>query len=122
MRTSSNPVFSSLSTDSARGATHLGGAGRGAFQQGQYGQQGFGAQAGYGAPQAHPQFAADTRPMTIDDVVAKTGTTLGLLAIVGTISFYLITMNPGLLFPFILVGGIGGRIDHHAALILERAA
>lgn len=110
MRTSSNPVFSSLSTDSARGATHLGGAGRGAFQQGQYGQQGFGGQAGFGAPQAHPQFATDTRPMTIDDVVAKTGTTLGLLSIVGAVAFYLITMNPGLLFPFILVGGIGGFI------------
>ncbi|MBB1029335.1 hypothetical protein G6027_00215 [Dietzia sp. SLG310A2-38A2] len=110
MRTSSNPVFSSLSQDSARGATHLGGAGRAGFQQGQYGQQGFGAQAGYGAPQAHPQFDTDTRPMTIDDVVTKTATTLGLLSIVGVIAFYMISINPGLLFPLLLIGGIGGLV------------
>ncbi|GAA1718932.1 Bax inhibitor-1/YccA family protein [Dietzia cercidiphylli] len=110
MRTSSNPVFSSLSQDSARGATHLGGAGRAGFQQGQYGQQGFGAQPGYGAPQAHPQFDADTRPMTIDDVVTKTATTLGLLSIVGVIAFYMISINPGLLFPLLLIGGIGGLV------------
>lgn len=108
MRSSSNPVFSSLSQDSARGATQLGGAGRASFQQGQYGQQGFGAQPGFGAPQAHPQFAADTRPMTIDDVVTKTAMTLGLLSIVGAISFFLIDANPGLLMPFLLVGGLGG--------------
>ncbi|GAA1053706.1 MULTISPECIES: Bax inhibitor-1/YccA family protein [Dietzia] len=110
MRTSSNPVFSSLSQDSARGATHLGGAGRAGFQQGQYGQQGFGAQPGYDAPQAHPQFDADTRPMTIDDVVTKTATTLGLLSIVGVIAFYMISINPGLLFPLLLIGGIGGLV------------
>ena len=107
MRSSSNPVFSSLSQDSARGATQLGGAGRGAFQQGQYAQPGFGGQPGYGA--AQPQFA-DTRPMTIDDVVTKTATTLGLLSVVGVIAFYLISVNPGLLFPLLLVGGIGGFI------------
>ncbi|MFN3339593.1 MAG: Bax inhibitor-1/YccA family protein [Dietzia sp.] len=110
MRTSSNPVFSSLSQDSARGATQLGGAGRASFQQGQYGQQGFGAQPGYGAPQAQPQFDADTRPMTIDDVVTKTATTLGLLSIVGVIAFYMISVNPGLLFPLLLIGGIGGLV------------
>ena len=66
MRTSSNPVFSSLSSDSAKGATALGGASRAAFHQGQYGQQGFGAQPGYATQQ--PQFASDDRPMTIDDV------------------------------------------------------
>lgn len=110
MRTSSNPVFSSLSQDSARGATQLGGAGRAAYQQGQYAQPGFGAQPGYATPQAHPQFAADARPMTIDDVVTKTATTLGVLSIVGVIAFALITANPGLLFPMLLVGGIGGLI------------
>ena len=110
MRTGSNPVFSSLSQDSARGATQLGGAGRAAFQQGQYGQAGYGAQPGYDAPQAYPQSAADTRPMTIDDVVTKTATTLGLLSIVGVIAFTLITSNPGLLFPILLIGGIGGLV------------
>ena len=87
MRSSSNPVFSSLSQDSARNATHLGGGGRAAFQQGQYGQPGYGAQPGF-APQATPQFADDTRPMTIDDVVTKTAMTLGLLSVVGVIAFF----------------------------------
>ena len=110
MRSSSNPVFSSLSQDSARGATQLGGAGRATFQQGQYGQQGFGAQPGYGTPQVQPQFGADTRPMTIDDVVTKTAITLGLLSVVGVLAFTLIDGNPGLLMPLLLVGGIGGLI------------
>ncbi|WP_010541309.1 Bax inhibitor-1/YccA family protein [Dietzia alimentaria] len=109
MRTSSNPVFSSLSQDSARNATQLGGGGRAAFQQGQYGQPGYGAQSGF-APQATPQFADDTRPMTIDDVVTKTAMTLGLLSVVGVIAFYLISTNPGLLMPMLLVGGIGGLV------------
>ncbi|MGN0102219.1 Bax inhibitor-1/YccA family protein [Dietzia sp. CH92] len=109
MRSSSNPVFSSLSTDSARGATQFGAAGRGAFQQGQYGQAGYGAQPGYGAPQAHSQFAADTRPMTIDDVVSKTGITLGVIGVVGLIAYFL-SVDMGLAMPLLLVGGIGGFI------------
>ena len=115
MRTSSNPVFSSLSQDSARGATQLGGAGRAAFQQGQYGQQGFAGQSGYdqygqqgfGAPQAHP--GDDMRPMTIDDIVTKTTMTLGLLSVVGVIAFYL-SSTMGLTLPLLLVGGIGGLV------------
>lgn len=88
MRSSSNPVFSSLSQDSARSVT----------------------QPGFGAPQARPQFHADTRPMTIDDVVTKTAMTLGLLSIVGALAFFLIDGNPGLLMPFLLVGGLGGLV------------
>src|SRR5699024_5537505 len=106
MRTSSNPVFSSLSQSSAQGATQLGGAGRAAFHQGQYGQQG----GGFAAPQAHPQSGDETRPMTIDDIVTKTAITLGLLSIVGVVAFYLISTNPGLMMPLLLVGGIGGLI------------
>lgn len=118
MRTSSNPVFSSLSKDSARGATQLGGAGRAAFQTGQYGQQGYAGQPGYdqhgqqgfGAPQAYPGAGDDMRPMTIDDIVTKTAMTLGLLSVVGVIAFYLISVNPGLVFPMLLVGGLGGLV------------
>ena len=110
MRSSSNPVFSSLSTDSARGATQFGAAGRGAFQQGQYGQPGYGAQAGYGAPAGYaPRPAADTRPMTIDDVVSKTGITLGVIGVVGLIAYFL-SVDMGLAMPLLLVGGIGGFI------------
>lgn len=117
MRTSSNPVFSSLSQDSARGATQLGGAGRAAFQTGQYGQQGYAGQPGYdqygqqgfGAPQGHPGASDDLRPMTIDDVVTKTAMTLGLLSVVGVIAFYL-SSTMGLTLPLLLVGGIGGLV------------
>ena len=111
MRKSSNPVFSSLSTDTARGATEMGGAGRAAFHQGQYGQQGVGAQPGYDAGYAaqQPQFATDDRPMTIDDVVAKTGITLGVIGVVGIIAYWL-SISAGLAMPLLLVGGIGGFI------------
>lgn len=113
MRTSSNPVFSSLSQSSAKGATQLGGAGRAAFQQGQPGQQDFGQpgyEQGFGAPQAHPGAGDDMRPMTIDDIVTKTAMTLGLLSVIGVIAFYLINNNPGLMMPLLLVGGIGGLV------------
>ena len=115
MRSSSNPVFSSLSNDTARGATQLGGAGRAAFHQGQYGQQGYGAQPGYAgqpgyaAQQPYLGASDDTRPMTIDDIVTKTTMTLGLLSVVGVIAFYL-SANFGLTLPLLLVGGIGGLI------------
>ena len=114
MRSSSNPVFSSLSTDAARGATQLGGAGRAGYHQGQYGQAGFAGQPGYDQPgfgtqQPYLGADADTRPMTIDDIVTKTSMTLGLLAVVGVIAFYL-SANFGLTLPLLLVGGIGGLI------------
>src|SRR5699024_5247578 len=105
-RTSSNPVFSSLSQSSAQGATQLGGAGRAAFHQGQYGQQG----GGFAAPQAHPQSGDETRPMTIDDIVTKTAITLGLLSIVGVSAFYLISTYSGRLVPRRLDGGIGSLV------------
>ena len=114
MRSSSNPVFSSLSTDAARGATQLGGAGRAGYHQGQYGQAGFAGQPGYDQPgfgtqQPYLGADADTRPMTIDDIVTKTSLTLGLLSVVGVIAFYL-SANFGLTLPLLLVGGIGGLI------------
>lgn len=121
MRSSSNPVFSSLTESSARGATQFGGAGRAAFQQGQYGQQGFGQPGydqgfggqGYGAPHGYaPQAGSDaaTRPMTIDDIVTKTAMSLGLLSIVGLVAFYFVSLNPALVFPLLLVGGLGGLV------------
>ena len=69
MRESSNPVFRSLPK-----------------QQGGYAQFGTGA-AGYGAVQADPYAAQPyldqgtnvSRPLTIDDVVTKTGITLAVL-------------------------------------------
>ena len=101
MRESSNPVFRSL----PRG------------QQGGYAQFGTGA-AGYGtqavhadpyAAQQYPdQQAGVSRPLTIDDVVMKTGITLAVVTLVGIVSYFLVSSNYGLMMPFVLVGGLGG--------------
>lgn len=75
MRSTSNPAFRKLP---------VGGAG-----QGQYGPNvGFnqpqGGIPGYGAPQTAS--GADDRPMTVDDVVIKTGLSLGTALVTGVIA------------------------------------
>ena len=102
MRESSNPVFRSLPKT-----------------QGGYAQFGTGA-AGYGTQAVHAdphvtQYPDQTqagvaRPMTIDDVVTKTGVTLAVLGAVGVVSYFLVGMNPGLAMPFALVGALGGLV------------
>ena len=91
MRESSNPVFRSLPKG-----------------QGGYAQFGTGA-AGYGAQavQADPYVtqypdqrqAGVARPLTIDDVVTKTGITLAVLTAVAAVSYFLIGQNLGLAMP-----------------------
>ena len=100
MRETSNPVFRSLPKT-----------------QGGYAQFGTGA-AGYGAQavNAEPYVtqypdqrqAGVSRPMTIDDVVMKTGVTLALLSVVAVVSYFLVAGNPALAMPFTLVGALGG--------------
>ncbi|TFV60947.1 Bax inhibitor-1/YccA family protein [Mycobacterium sp. PS03-16] len=100
MRESSNPVFRSLPK-----------------QQGGYATFGTGA-AGYGAQQVHaephttqyPEQTGVARPMTIDDVVTKTGITLAVLSAVAVVSYFLTGMNPGLAMPLTLIGGLGGLV------------
>ncbi|MBK1785613.1 Bax inhibitor-1/YccA family protein [Prauserella cavernicola] len=72
MRTSSNPAFRNLPTGSAASGSYAG------FNQPQ------GGVPGYGPPQA-PAGSAD-RPMTVDDVVMKTGAALGVTLVVGIIT------------------------------------
>lgn len=86
MRTSSNPAFKNLPTG-------------GGYANFNYGQgQGFGA--GYGqAPAAPPQAG---RPMTIDDVVTKTATTLAIA--IGTGAATYITGQYALALPAALIG------------------
>jgi uncharacterized YccA/Bax inhibitor family protein len=98
VRESSNPIFRSLPK-----------------QQGGYAQFGTGVagasrQVGYQtepyttrAPQA-----GVSRNMTIDDVVTKTGITLGVLSVVAVISYFLVSSNVGLARPFTFVGAFGG--------------
>jgi uncharacterized YccA/Bax inhibitor family protein len=102
VRESSNPVFRSLPKG-----------------QGGYAQFGTGA-AGYGAQQVQAQPYATqypdqqqtgvSRPLTIDDVVTKTGITLAVLSAVAVVSYFLVTQNLGLAMPFVLVGALGGLV------------
>ena len=105
MRESSNPIFRSLPK-----------------QQGGYAQFGTGVagasrQVGYQtepyttrAPQA-----GVSRNMTIDDVVTKTGITLGVLSVVAVISYFRGAANVGLAMP-------GGRVGSRGGLARGRRA
>ena len=124
MRESSNPVFRSLPKG-----------------QGGYAQFGTGA-AGYGAQQvqAEPyatqypdqQQTGVSRPLTIDDVVTKTGITLAVLSAVAVVSYFLVAQNRALAMPFVLVGALGGlalvliatfgRKQDNPAIVLSYAA
>jgi uncharacterized YccA/Bax inhibitor family protein len=97
VRESSNPVLRSLPK-----------------QQGGYAQFGTGiagaTQVGYQAQpytSAPPQ-AGVSRPLTIDDVVTKTGITLGVLSVTAVISYFLVSTNVGLAMPLTLIGSLGG--------------
>jgi uncharacterized YccA/Bax inhibitor family protein len=124
VRESSNPVFRSLPK-----------------QQGGYAQFGTGA-AGYGAQAVDAQpyvtqypdqrQAGVARPLTIDDVVTKTGITLGVLSAVAVVSYFMVAQNLALAMPFLLVGAFGGlalvlvamfaRKQDNPAIVLSYAA
>ena len=124
MRESSNPVFRSMPK-----------------QQGGYANFGTGA-AGYGAAavQADPYAAQPytdqsnkvSRPLTIDDVVTKTGITLAVLTSVAAVSYFLVQGNLALATPFTIVGALGGlalvlvatfgRKQDNPAIVLSYAA
>lgn len=81
---SSNPVFSSL-TDSRRGA--------------------------YQTPyQGLPQTQSAERAMTVDDVIAKTGITLGVIIVFAIVNYFISLVNPGAALMLTFVGGIGGLV------------
>ncbi len=100
MRESSNPVFRSLPKT-----------------QGGYAQFGTGA-AGYGAQAVHADPYAGaypeqrqtgvSRPLTIDDVVTKTGITLAVLTASAVVSYFLAAQNLALVMPLFWVGLLGG--------------
>jgi uncharacterized YccA/Bax inhibitor family protein len=100
VRESSNPVFRSLPKT-----------------QGGYAQFGSGA-AAYGAQQTMsqqyteypPQQAGFSRPLTIDDVVTKTGITLAVLSVSAVISYFLVQGNLALASPLTMIGAIGGLV------------
>ena len=121
MRESSNPVFRSLPKQ----------------QQGGYAQFGPGYAAGaqqvYQGYQTEPFIQQGvSRPLTIDDVVTKTGITLGVLSLVAVVSYFLVGTSPGLAMPFTMVGALGGlalvlvatfgRKQDNPAIVLSYAA
>ncbi|KZS49989.1 hypothetical protein A4G26_04210 [Mycobacterium kansasii] len=94
MRETSNPVFRSLPK-----------------QRGGYAQFGPGlAQPGYAAdPYPAPyQETRAARPLTIDDVVTKTGLTLAMLTASAVVSYFLVAQNLNLAMPLTLIGALGG--------------
>lgn len=122
MRETSNPVFRSLPK-----------------QRGGYAQFGTGTgTAAYPGYQTDPYAAAPyreakvSRPLTIDDVVTKTGLTLAVLSAVAVVSYFLVAANMALAMPLTLVGAFGGlalvligtlgRKQDNPALVLSYAA
>jgi uncharacterized YccA/Bax inhibitor family protein len=97
VRETSNPVFRSLPK-----------------QRGGYAQFGTGAaQVQQGYHQADPyvapyQEAKVSRPVTIDDVVTKTGITLGVLTVAAIVSYFLVASDVALAMPLTLIGALGG--------------
>lgn len=99
MRETSNPILRSL-PERERGYTQGGYAQYGAGMAGMANQVNF---------QAEPYTQAGvSRPLTIDDVVTKTGITLGVLSAVAAVSYFLVSGNLSLAMPFTLVGSLGG--------------
>jgi uncharacterized YccA/Bax inhibitor family protein len=97
VRETSNPVFRSLPKQ--RGGYAQFGTGAAQVQQGYY-------QADpYVAPY---QEAKVSRPVTIDDVVTKTGITLGVLTVAAIVSYFLVVSNVALAMPLTLIGALGG--------------
>jgi len=99
VRETSNPVFRSL----PKGRGGYAQFGTGAAQV----QQGYHQADPYAAPY---QETKASRPLTIDDVVTKTGITLAVLMFSAVVSFFLAEANPQLAAPLTLVGALGGFV------------
>jgi len=102
VRESSNPVFRSLPK------------GQAGYAQFGTGAAGYGAQAVDAQPYVtqYPdqRQTGVARPLTIDDVVTKTGITLAVLTAVSVVSYFLVAQNLALAAPFAIVGGLGGLV------------
>ncbi|WP_026120135.1 Bax inhibitor-1/YccA family protein [Nocardiopsis potens] len=75
------------------------------YQQG-YGQPGY-PQPGYQQP---PMAPAGGRPVTIDDVVMRTGFTLGTVVVFAVLTYFLTWSNPALGMGLAFVGAIGALV------------
>lgn len=128
MRTTSNPIFKNLPKQNG-GYAGFGSAAAGAGQFAQYGQQNPYAQQQTQQPYEQ---APPTRPMTIDDVVTKTGITLGVVTLAAIIAYGATAANHALAPLFVIVGGlvgfalvmvaVFGRKQDNKAIVLSYAA
>lgn len=126
MRETSNPVFRSLPK---------GQGGYAQFGNG-FSTAGTAQQVGQGYPAdpyvAQYQRAEVSRPVTIDDVVTKTGITLGVLSVTAIVSYFLVAANLALAAPLTFIGAFGGlalvlvatfgRKQDNPAIVLSYAA
>ncbi len=135
VRTSSNPIFKNLPKQQPAGG--YADFGSGVAGAGQFGQQ-FGNQYGqytdqYGRPVQPYQQAPATRSMTIDDVVTKTGITLGVVTLFAIVSFAIMSVAPGLGtllviggalvgLVLVLVASFGNKMDNPAIVLSYAAA
>lgn len=120
MRETSNPILRSLPKQS------------GGYAQFGTGMAGAANQVAFQADPYAPQQTGVSRPLTIDDVVTKTGITLGVLSVAAIISYFMVSANVGLAMPFTLVGSLGGlalvliatfgRKQDNPAIVLSYAA
>lgn len=117
MRETSNPVFRSLPKQGggyAQFGTGLGAATAGVTQQQR--SQGY---PGLQGPET-PYQRVDSRPLTIDDVVTKTGITLGVLSVAAIISFFMVSSNQALAGPLTFIGAFGGLAIVMVAMFTRR--
>lgn len=117
---SSNPFMGSLAKNEGQHPFAQGGQSYG--QQGQgYGQNPYAtsARGGIATAAAHQgmegaanygQAGEADRPMTVDDVVTKTGITLGVIVALAVVNYFVSLSNPGLGSILTFVGAIGGLI------------
>lgn len=122
VRETSNPVFRSLPKQ------------RGGYAQFGPGMAGAATQYQtdpYAAPYVD-QRAGVARPLTIDDVVTRTGITLAVLSAVAAVAYFLVASNEAWAAPFTFIGAFGGlglvliatfaRKQDSPALVLSYAA
>ena len=98
MRETSNPILRSLPKQ------------QGGYAQFGTGMAGAANQVTFQADPYAPQQTGVSRPLTIDDVVTKTGITLGVLSLTAIISYFLVGSNVALAMPLTLIGSIGGLV------------
>jgi uncharacterized YccA/Bax inhibitor family protein len=103
VRETSNPVFRSLPKQ--RGGYAQFGTGAAPMQQGYY-------QTDPYAPYQEAPYkeAKVSRPVTIDDVVTKTGITLALLSTVAAVSYFFTSTHLALALPLAMLSAIAGLV------------